>query len=90
MIRFWEKDKLCPEGFHKMMRTVHRLGFKIGLHMAEEAGFVPTLLVGKPDIRLDSEEDSSVFAAARRFRERVRGSKQNNEVNMLKNGKNKV
>ena len=62
------------EGFHQMMRTVHRLGYKNGLHMAEEAGFVPTLLVGKPDIRLDSEEASSVFAAARRFRERVRGS----------------
>jgi hypothetical protein len=41
------------------------------LRMAEKAGFVPTLLVGKPDIRLDSEEASSVFAAARRFKERV-------------------
>ena len=39
--------------------------------MAEEAGFVPTLLVGKPDIELDSEEASAVFDAARRFRERV-------------------
>jgi hypothetical protein len=38
------------------------------LHMAERAGLVPTLLVGKPDIRLDSEEASAVFAAARRFR----------------------
>jgi len=45
------------------------------LHMAEKAGFVPTLLVGKPDIRLDSEEASSVFAAARRFKERVSLSK---------------
>lgn len=45
------------------------------LHMAEKAGFVPTLLVGKPEIRLDSEEASAVFAAAKRFRDRSGVSK---------------
>ena len=49
-------------------------GFYKDLRMAEEAGFVPTLLVGKPDIKLDSEEASAVFDAARRFRERVKTS----------------
>ena len=58
----FERGKWNSEAFYK------------DLHMAEEAGFVPTLLVGKPDIRLDSEEASSVIAAARRFRERVKTS----------------
>lgn len=45
------------------------------LLMAERAGFIPTLLVGKPDVSLDSEEASAVFAAARRFLEKVSAKK---------------
>ncbi|GAI92823.1 unnamed protein product, partial [marine sediment metagenome] len=55
----FERGKWKSESFYK------------DLLMAEKAGFVPTLLVGKPDIKLDSEEVSAVFDAARRFRERV-------------------
>ena len=54
----FEQDRWKPEDFYK------------DLQMAEEAGFVPTLLVGKPEIRLDSEEASAVFAAAKRFWDR--------------------
>lgn len=43
--------------------------FYRNLQKAEEAGLVPTLLVGKPDINLDSDEAAAVFASARRFRD---------------------
>lgn len=38
------------------------------LHLAEKVGLMPTVLVGKPDIDLDSPEATAVFAAAQRFR----------------------
>jgi len=46
--------------------------FYENLRRAEEAGLVPTLLVGKPDIDLESEQAAAVFAAARRFRDRLK------------------
>jgi hypothetical protein len=45
--------------------------FYENLQMAEEAGLMPTLLIGKQDINLDSDEAAAVFAAARRFKERL-------------------
>jgi hypothetical protein len=56
----FERSKWKSENFYK------------DLHMAEEAGFVPTLLVGKPDIKLDSEEALAVFAAAQRFQDSLK------------------
>lgn len=48
--------------------------FYENLEKAEEAGLMPTLLIGKTDVDLDSEEAAAVFAAARRFRERLNKS----------------
>jgi hypothetical protein len=41
------------------------------LEKAEEAGLMPTLLIGKPNINLDSDEARAVFAAAKRFRDKL-------------------
>lgn len=46
--------------------------FYENLASAEQAGLIPTLLIGKPDVNLDSEEAAAVFAAARRFRDRLK------------------
>jgi hypothetical protein len=48
--------------------------FYENLAQAEKAGLVPTLLIGKPDTNLESEQASAVFAAAERFRERMRSN----------------
>jgi hypothetical protein len=48
--------------------------FYKNLQMAEEAGLVPTLLIGKPDIKLDSDEAAAVFAAAVRFRDQLKSN----------------
>jgi hypothetical protein len=45
--------------------------FYKNLQIAEEAGLVPTLLVCKPAINLDSDEAAAVFAAPRRFRDQA-------------------
>ena len=58
----FDRNKWEAEAFYK------------NLEMAEQAGFVPTLLIGKPDINLDSDEAAAVFAAAERFRDRLKKS----------------
>ncbi|MBN1248014.1 MAG: hypothetical protein JXC32_10180 [Anaerolineae bacterium] len=63
------EESLLYDAFERQQWTSD--AFYEDLRLAEEAGLVPTLLVGKPDLNMDSDEVAAVFAAARRFRERL-------------------
>jgi len=63
------QESLLYDAFERHQWTAE--DFYKNLQMAEEAGLVPTLLIGKPDINLDSEAVAAVFAAARRFRDQL-------------------
>jgi hypothetical protein len=64
------RESLLYDAFDRIQWKAE--AFYKNLEEAEEAGLMPTLLIGKPDTNLDSEEASAVFAAARRFRDRLR------------------
>ena len=64
------RESLLYDAFEREQWTSER--FYENLRKAEEAGLVPTLLVGKPDINLESEQAAAVFAAAGRFRDRLK------------------
>ena len=66
------QESLLYDAFGRNQWEAER--FYKNLEMAEEAGLVPTLQVGKPNINLDSDEATAVFAAARRFRDSLHKS----------------